>query len=363
MPDRRHFKRINIRNFRGFNDITLDNIGKFNILLGANNIGKTSVLEAIFLLTCMSAGESPVALQNSRNLRVRSFQDLSYYFHDLKLERKINLSGILCADVVLGLTISAEESQGPIGVPIQRTSANTDFTEQSPVNSSLTVSDLVWCYECFVDEISQHIEKLEIGSADDISGKTLPKPLQSATPNTHIFFPGRTYDGKIMSKIIVEKKIKKLLEVLRVIDSKLVDITSDGDAAYVDIGLEKMVPLNMFGSGMIRTASILSHCIGGNDEIILVDELEEGLHYSAISQMVKALLKLAVAQDVQIFCTTHSIELLQNLRNVLSEDEFSGFQSGVKCYVLARSRDGSIRPYRYDFEEFDHCISHGLEIR
>ena len=47
-----------------------------------------------------------------------------------------------------------------------------------------------------------------------------------------------------------------------------------------------MIPLNMFGSGMIRAATILSTCILGNDRIILIDELENGLHFSAVPPLI-----------------------------------------------------------------------------
>ena len=35
----------------GCRKLNLDRLGRFNILLGANDVGKTSVLEAVFLLT------------------------------------------------------------------------------------------------------------------------------------------------------------------------------------------------------------------------------------------------------------------------------------------------------------------------
>ena len=41
-----HISKLQISAFRGIRDLTLDNLSTVNVLVGANNCGKTSVLEA-----------------------------------------------------------------------------------------------------------------------------------------------------------------------------------------------------------------------------------------------------------------------------------------------------------------------------
>ena len=53
------FKNIEIKNFRGIDHLKLDNLGRVNILLGQNNSGKSSVLEAIDLSLNMSNPDMP----------------------------------------------------------------------------------------------------------------------------------------------------------------------------------------------------------------------------------------------------------------------------------------------------------------
>ncbi len=43
----RHISNFNVRNFKRFDEFEMDNIGSFNLIVGENNIGKTSVLEAL----------------------------------------------------------------------------------------------------------------------------------------------------------------------------------------------------------------------------------------------------------------------------------------------------------------------------
>ena len=123
------------------------------------------------------------------------------------------------------------------------------------------------------------------------------------------------------------------------------------------------MPLNMFGSGMIRATMILSECILRDSKVLLIDELEQGLHHQAISFLLEALLRLAKEQDIQIFATTHSIEVIEGLQQVLGQEEFAEHRDTTTCVTLQRDKDGIVRSYRYDYQQFDHCIEHGIEIR
>ena len=88
MGDIQQFDKLAIRGFRGFSAIELDGLGAFNILLGANDVGKTSILETIFLLTNLAEPKLPVRIQNWRNYLVHEIDDLSSIFHGLDSNEK-----------------------------------------------------------------------------------------------------------------------------------------------------------------------------------------------------------------------------------------------------------------------------------
>ena len=83
---------IEIRRFRGLAQLELDGLGAFNLLLGANDVGKTSVLEAVFLLAGFADVQLPVRLQNWRNLLVQDFDDLGLLFHGLDVDTPVALT-------------------------------------------------------------------------------------------------------------------------------------------------------------------------------------------------------------------------------------------------------------------------------
>ena len=57
-----------IRGFRGLEALTLEDLGRFNLLLGANDVGKTSVLEAVFLLSTHASYISAATINVSGGL-------------------------------------------------------------------------------------------------------------------------------------------------------------------------------------------------------------------------------------------------------------------------------------------------------
>ena len=78
-----HLDALKIRGFRGLSSLDLDGLGTFNILLGANDVGKTSILEAIFILSGSANMQLPLQIQTFRNYGVREFADLYALFHKL----------------------------------------------------------------------------------------------------------------------------------------------------------------------------------------------------------------------------------------------------------------------------------------
>ena len=82
------FKNIDIKNFRGIKHLLIDDFSRVNVFLGQNNSGKSSVLEAIFLLAGMSNPDLPLSLNKARtrNFRIVNLQDVRYQFNSLNLK-------------------------------------------------------------------------------------------------------------------------------------------------------------------------------------------------------------------------------------------------------------------------------------
>ena len=108
---------------------------------------------------------------------------------------------------------------------------------------------------------------------------------------------------------------------------------------------------------------ILSECILSDVEVLLIDELEYGLHYQAIAPLLATLLRLSAERGIQVFASTHSIDVLQRLQQVLSSEDSSLYRNTTTCYTIQRDKDGLVQSYRYNYEQFDHCIQHAIEIR
>ena len=89
------FNHIDIHNFRGIESLTIKNIKQVNLITGRNNCGKTSVLEAIFLLTGMSNPQLILSIHSFRNISLTDNDDFSYIFNNFDLSQYPSITGQL----------------------------------------------------------------------------------------------------------------------------------------------------------------------------------------------------------------------------------------------------------------------------
>ncbi|MGI4834457.1 MAG: AAA family ATPase [Janthinobacterium lividum] len=162
----------------------------------------------------------------------------------------------------------------------------------------------------------------------------------------------------------VGKRDKELVQILRIFDTRIsrIELLPSGQI-YSDLGQKSLLPLNLMGEGLQRLLSILTSATSDAGGMILVDEIDNGLHYSALRVLWNGILRTAKEYNVQIIATTHSAEALRHLTWVLDEEENAGFREDVAAYTLIQADDDTVRSYRHDYEQLDYALDHGVEVR
>jgi hypothetical protein len=133
-----------------------------------------------------------------------------------------------------------------------------------------------------------------------------------------------------LTRIIKDKGVESILEILSMIQSKvrnLVAIAELGEPMiYVDTGAPKLLPASVLGAGFLHILRLALAMAQLERGILLVDELEDGLHYKTFPLVFGAIIEfLQTRSDVQVFIATHSAELMDAAIAIAAEKQFDSF--------------------------------------
>ena len=113
------------------------------------------------------------------------------------------------------------------------------------------------------------------------------------------------------------------------------------------------------GEGIYRILTIAMYLVTAENKVLLVDEIETGLHYEAQTDMWRLILETAKELNVQVFATTHSWVCIAAFQEALSQVE----DSSIGKLFRLDSKYGKLRAVEYDAEDLDVAVNKGIEVR
>lgn len=354
------FKNIEIKNFRGIDHLKIDDFARVNVFLGQNNSGKSTVLEALLLLMGMSNPDLPLSLNKSRtrNFRIAYLQETRYQFYNLDLNNKPEFYSEqfdgLRRHLQVRLLHIDDEANGEALL-------NGQSVVSDPVRVPNTIEML---FDVTNSQGTKHFRSsLSVNQADVISRQEPAK--EYVEKNYAVLFSSDLLSSNLtndLSELFKRKQKNQLLSYLQLFDSRINSIDILNNDVYISYSdVREMLPVSMSGDGLRRYLNIVAGSANPMNTAILIDEIDNGLHYSAYKKLWEAIFALATATNKQIFVTTHSKETLYQLYEMLEEK--SEYQQEMRLYTLANTPKKGHQAYKYTYEGLSGACENDVELR
>ncbi|OEJ14810.1 ATPase [Brachyspira hampsonii] len=340
-------KNISIKNFRGFDKLKINNLNKINLLVGQNNCGKTSILEAIAIISGMP--DCSIAYHINSIRRINENSELKNLFYNFDYKNN-----------------------------------NIEFDYQfDNVNHNLIISPILRkdiLFENKTDELNELEYKLNIELENKIEeykyifrNGSIRKTIKKIGTKEYINNISELYLYNVvecrdlldsLANIIKNKDEELLINLLSFFNKKIKSIKIIKNDIYLDIEeMNELILLNLMGDGLKKYLSIIIPMVVNQYNMILIDEIENGLHYKSIKHLLRSILSLIRSNSsMQIFFTTHSYEVLKFLSEI-SDKEFNDMKDMINIINIVNTENKGFQSYNYNIDGVKELLENDSDIR
>lgn len=320
-----------LKNFRCFADCSISPLSRINFIAGKNNSGKTTFLEGVFLHLGGTNPELPLNINAFRGVAklVPNAQEIwGWLFTNKDFTKTIRLSSYDGDGNKRELAITLEMLQSSVFAPDGEAS-NPEKQSLEFISTAGNKQQLVLIFhnpDGSQSRVGAQLNNNQIIFARD---KTANIPFPPS-----IFMATRirnhAEDAERYSRLEEAGLQEQIIETLRQIEPKLkrfvVSVVAGLPSLRADLGSEKLIPLSYMGEGMNRILSIALAIPICQNGLLLIDEIENGIHHSALSQVCRSIHKLAHSFNVQILASTHSWECIRAAHEAYAESDVYDFR-------------------------------------
>jgi len=369
---------LEIEQFRAFQHLTVERLGQINLIVGTNNIGKSCLLEALWLYA--RRGDPSVVW----NILQR---------HDEVGQGHEAAIGVAVAERTHGIrhlfhgrhAISDPPQPIRIGAP-------------SEPDTMLTVG-IGWYAKHDTDE---GVQTVELHSHDEVAAATNPTQrlyVQFGNqPGSSFLFSADLFHGPrrlvsdclncvhILTSCIERERLARLwdavagsehvadvLDALRILvpDTVRMEVTGDpagrvrsktGTTERVPCvklsDLPEGIPLHSLGSGVSHVLAVALALVNASDGLLLVDGIDNGLHYSTQEPLWRWLMQVAQRREVQVFATAHTWDCVAAFQQAASANP----DTDAMLVCLEHEPEGPIRGRALDGAELADLTRESLGV-
>lgn len=363
------FHSVVTERYHGLSRFEMGGLGRVNLLVGKDNCGKTSALEALHVLAadtfvfdviagiCLRRGEGNF---DRPHPFAEAQADISHMFpgHQLRVDASFAVRGV-----------NATAGRG-VSVSIGRSSADgrgEDPQPLPPLRLEVRGSGDSVLWENLTETNRMGLDaKLRV--ARWVNSKT---EIDNTEINAH-FIPPDSVDrgglGRLWDEVQLTSREDRVLEAVRLVDPAIRDrrtvgiIGAMGESQTRFIvkrdGTNHRIPLGSLGDGVRRLLGLVivkTQCEGG---MLLVDEIDTGLHHSVMADMWRLIRGTAEKLDIQVFATMHSLDCVHSLAAICHAE--AGTPSDVSIERIERDR---IKAVPFSEQEMRIVAERRIEIR
>ncbi len=371
-----HYPDLHIQGFRGIKDISIPELGRVTLITGKNNTGKSSILEALRLHTQNAAPPTIYDIlmfreeyrstdDEERFPRADGAFDIAPLFHGFP-----RLSQTLKPIIIstngrtrtMSLTMRVDwlaEEREPDGSRRLVASQKALFEDVDLV-PALVVTTEEWEQNRSLEIPHRYRplgRRLRYKSFD---GGRMPGVLVSPYGGeaTHSL-------GPLWDEVALTDGEQEAVEALRIIDPRISAVSMVGGEANARArtaivradNIPRPVPLRSFGDGINRLFAIVLSLFTARGGLLLIDEFENGLHYTVQPEVWRVIFRLARDLDVQVFATSHSWDAVESFQRAAADAPDEG------ALLRLTRRDDDIIPTVFAENELAIATRSRIEVR
>lgn len=334
-----------VLNYRQFADLEMSGLKRVNLVVGENGVGKSSLLEALWLYN--SAGsytDTVLDIISSREEVWRRGLHIEFP-GDYARHPISTITGGDLSDIGLGFSffITAGYGDNTYSTSFFR----IDFSGYGSGNLGFSVE---------VDDIAQ--ERASFSADVDFQGRRF-----SCKRGDNVYVPAAGLDQKgvadFWERISLTDVEDEVEAALKTFVPGLLRLSLIAGRPVAKLrGASSPVPLRRLGEGVSRAFALMAAMANARNGVLLIDEIETGLYRTTLMKIWPFLFEAAKRLNVQVFATTHSWDCI------------AGFAAAAKAtpeddgaLVRLENRDGKIVAVQYDEKQLAIATEHGIEVR